>query len=472
MGRIERLAAAAVLWAAAAASSAAGPMGVADARHLLTRTGFAPSAAELRQWAGLARAEAVDRLLDGVRTEPVSRPDPAVVRYVSPLSVREMSDSDRTAFALTQREHAAALRGWWLREMRDTPSPLTERLTLFWHNHFVSGLQKVRSPALMYRQNLTLRRHAAGDFAALLHEVARDPAMLVYLDGVTSREGEPNENFARELFELFTLGEGRYTELDVREAARAFTGWSIDRDDGSFTRRRLWRDRGEKTIFGQRGRFDGDDVIDLLLARPETAQTIVSKLWREFVSPEPDAVEVGRLAERFRVGGWQLRPLLRALLLSDAFWAAGSRASLVKSPVELVIGSLRQLEVEAPDMLPFALVTRQLGQDLFAPPNVRGWPGGAAWIDAGTLLARRQYLERLLLTAEGLPRGVLPPPGVDLRARMLRAMLAIQFDPQRLRGALDSARLEAAGLLLPRPPAHPQHGSLLALLHDPAYQLK
>jgi len=380
--------------ATSAFAAAAGPE---DARHLLTRTGFSASEAQVRDYAGLERQAMVERLFAATPVDAVATlaPPEAVDRWVARGEVRTLSVEDRRQFVREQARNGQALKAWWLQQMLTTESPLSERMTLFWHNHFTSSLQKVKSPALLYRQNALLRRHATGNFATLLHAAVKDPAMLVYLDNATSRRGQPNENLARELMELFTLGEGRYSEQDVREAARAFTGWSIDPESGKFLWRPFAHDDGEKTVFGQRGAFKGEDVVALLLARPESARFIVAKLWKEFVSPEVDAAEVQRIAQVFRSSGWEIRAVLRELLLSEAFWAAQNRTVLVKSPAELVVGTLRQLEVRNPDLPSLAQLMRRLGQDLFSPPNVRGWPGGEAWINSSTLLARKQFLERI-----------------------------------------------------------------------------
>src|SRR6185503_10785129 len=214
--------------------------------------------------------------------------------------LRTMSPEERK---LAQREivqRSFELQSWWLTELIATRAPLAEKMTLFWHNHFVSGLQKVRSPQLLYRQNVLLRKHALGNFGELLRAVSRDPAMLIYLDNASNRREQPNENFARELMELFTLGEGHYGEQDVKEAARAFTGWSVDPDTGEFLFRRPAHDDGVKTILGRTGSFDGSAVLDILLAQPQTAEFVAGKLWREFVSPVPDPVEVRRIARAFR----------------------------------------------------------------------------------------------------------------------------------------------------------------------------
>ena len=287
------------------------------------------------------------------------------------------------------------MRAWWVQEMLVTPSPLTERMALFWHNHFVSSQQKVRTARLLYGQNAMLRANALGNFGTLLHAAGKDPAMLLYLDSAQNRRGQPNENFAREVMELFTVGEGHYTEQDIKEAARAFTGWSLNRETGDYMFRPGVHDYGVKTVLGKSGNFDGDAVLDILLAQPSTAEFVTTKLWREFVSPDPDAREVARIAQTFRSSNYDIKVALRALLLSDAFWARENRGTLVKSPIEFVVGTLRQLEIKPTSGLPFAVLSAGMGQNLFSPPNVKGWPGGNVWIDTNTLLARKQFVDRL-----------------------------------------------------------------------------
>ena len=223
-------------------------MGAADARHRLARTGFAARLADVDTFARLSRREAVERLLAQGNGAAVT-PAPAWVgEWTDPRRVRAMDPDERKLFVREQIERGLELKGWWFSEMARTPAPLAERMTLFWHNHFTSSLQKVRSPALMYRQNVLLRRHALGNFGELLHAASRDPAMLVYLDAASNRRGQPNENFAREVMELFTLGEGHFREDDIREAARAFTGWSIDPASGEYLFRPRIHDSGEKTV--------------------------------------------------------------------------------------------------------------------------------------------------------------------------------------------------------------------------------
>jgi uncharacterized protein (DUF1800 family) len=294
----------------------------------------------------------------------------------------------------------------------------------------------------MYQQHVLLRKNALGNFGSMLRQVARDPAMLIYLDNANSRREQPNENFAREVMELFTLGEGSYTEQDIKEMARAFTGWSLDRETGEFLFRRAIHDAGVKTIFGKRGNFEGDQALDLLLKRPETAQFITKKLWREFVSPALDEAEVARLATVFRDSGYNIAKLMQAMLASDAFYAPENRGALVKSPVEFVVGTLKMFDIKTPNLRPFVFASALLGQNLFAPPNVKGWPGGETWINSATLLGRKQFVDRLFRNEDRMEpmmnaldemadrSGTPPPPGRAQRQQRLaeRAMAALNWN--------------------------------------------
>ena len=477
--------------AAAPERSAIGPDA---ARHLLNRTGFEAHPAEIDALATLSRAEAVERILSGTGQAARTPPPAWVGEFTSPRVVRTLSDVERKEFQRRQVERAVELKNWWVAEMLATPSPLTERMTLFWHNHFTSSLQKVRSASLIYRQNVLLREQALGNFATLLKAVSKDPAMLVYLDSATNRRGKPNENFAREVMELFTLGEGNYTEQDIREAARAFTGWSIDVESGEFLWRPFAHDGGTKAVLGRSGEFKGDDVLDILLDRPETAVFVVNKLWKEFVSPDPDPAEVKRIAAVFRKSGYDIKSALRALLTSDAFYSPRNRGTLVKSPVDFVIGTMRQFDIGYSDPLPLTVLLRTLGQDLFSPPNVRGWPGGEAWINSTTLLARRQFLERLFRVDEsrmqaqmvdGPMKGLnrLGKPG-EGRERFMRAALDIRFSGGEWVRQFDRAgggvapggRIQEVLLAVPPASQIPDDSRGVDLVRrltaDPAYQLK
>jgi uncharacterized protein (DUF1800 family) len=439
-------AAALVLAGAGGAWAAALPQRLdeADARHLLSRTGFTPSPAELRPWVGQTPAQAVDRLLANVQQARLLVEPPAFTREPIEPPLNRLDDPALRKAALERVvEQSLELRTWWLEQMLATPTPLAERMTLFWHNHFSTSVQKVRQPQGMWRQHELLRRQALGSFRELLHGIARDPAMLIYLDGAGNRVQAPNENFAREVMELFTLGEGHYTEADVKEAARAFSGWTVDREQWQARLRPRLHDAGSKTVLGRSGRFGADEVLDLLLEQPQAARFISGKLWREFVSPEPrnaaEKAELERVAERLRTGDWQMAPALRELLLSEAFWAPENRAVLIKSPVELAVGSLRQFEMQLADALPVSLVTARLGQGLFAPPNVKGWPGYTAWIDSTTLLERKRFTERLFRAVEMTPAADGMATGRRGEMREMRDSLA-GAPPRERKAALAQLR--------------------------------
>ncbi|WP_345814018.1 DUF1800 domain-containing protein [Paraburkholderia sp. PREW-6R] len=372
-----------------------------DARFFLTRVGFAPDDAELAQYVGLTREQAVDKVLAGTRTEALSPLPEWVLEPIPSRDVRKSwTDDQRRAEQRRRGQRYDELRAWWVREMLSTTTPLTERMTLFWHNHFTSGEDKVSYPQLMAQQNMLLRRDALGNFGELLHDVAKDPAMLQYLDGASNRKGKPNENFAREVMELFTLGEGHYSQRDVTEAARAYTGWSLDPDAQSYVWRANQHDDGEKTVLGQTGPFDGDQVLDILLAQPETATFVTTKLWREFVSDTPDPARIAPIAAQFRASHYDIKVALRGLFLTDAFWSDDERGVLVKSPAEFVVGTLREFDIGYDNTAPFVAQIRTLGENLFYPPNVKGWPGGTSWINSSTLLARKQFVEQLFRATE------------------------------------------------------------------------
>ncbi len=284
------------------------------------------------------------------------------------------------------------LQAWWVQRMVKTRVPLREKLTLFWHGHFATSYNKVEDTFLMHQQLETLRRHAWGNFRALVMAMAKDPAMLVWLDGEANTKEHPNENFARELMELFTCGIGHYTERDVLEAARAFTGWH--RDGGRFVFRAEEHDFGPKQFLGRTGPFDGTDIIDMLLQQPATPRFLAAKLLRFFAAPEPAPEVVAEAAERLRRLHFNIRSFLRELFLSQFFYSAACYRQRISSPVELVVGAVRSLEaryaaLELKDHL------KAMGQELLAPPNVKGWDGEKKWINSSTLPARMAFAEKI-----------------------------------------------------------------------------
>ncbi len=371
------------------------PLGVADARHLLDRTCFGAPPAEIQKFAELTRTEAVEQLLATLKIE-AETPLPEW-HQLTAREVRNMRREDTRAFGKIQRGWQQEARSWWATELLTSGSPLTERLVLMWHGHFTSEMRTVRSPHAMLRQNQLFREQGAGKFDDLLRAIATDSAMAIYLDTQKSKKGKPNENFARELFELFSLGEGNYTEKDIQEAARAFTGYRINFTDGKIRKVARLHDRETKTVLGRRGRLDGIDVVNTVLTKPACGEWIARRFWLEFVSPTPDEKVLKAWGKFLRSADWDLRKFLAHILNSDQFWSEEYRGTLVKSPVDLVIGTLRRMETRE---IPGPLIQRNLlamGQILFDPPNVAGWPGGNAWIDSTTLLERRKFLH------EGMP---------------------------------------------------------------------
>jgi uncharacterized protein (DUF1800 family) len=294
------------------------------------------------------------------------------------------------------------LRGWWLQRMARGPRPFQEKMVLFWHGHFATSVEKVRDAYYMWRQNELFRRLATGNWQELLLETGKDPAMLIWLDQAQSRQPHANENYARENMELFSLGEGNYTEKDVTESARALTGWSLDRINQKYVYRPFFHDNGEKTFLGRTGNLDGDDVIAQIVAQPQSSRFITAKLWNYFTGQMPDDKLNDALAAVLRANGNNFKPFLCVMFSSEEFYSDDIVRNEVKSPVQWLVGSVRMLECDLPPTLVGWGMTRQMGQDLFAPPNVKGWDGGLAWITTNTLLMRYN-------DAEALVHGVLPP---------------------------------------------------------------
>jgi uncharacterized protein (DUF1800 family) len=358
--------------------------------HLLRRAGFGARPQEWDEWRKKGVAGATDALLN-----PEKMPDQLT-------GVLEAICGD-----YVDEENLDSLRNWWIFRMVHTRRPLEEKMVLFWHNHFATANFKVDRPPWMWKQNELFRRHALGNFRTMLQALARDAAMLVWLDGRDNRNGAPNENFAREVMELFSMGVGSgYAEADIKEAARAFTGWRYDDRVKGFLYDAHLHDDGAKTIFGQTGNFHGDDVIDLICRRPATARFLATKLWRFFVHDSPSADDLKPLEEAYWKSGYDLREIMRALLTSPSFYSEAALYSKIKSPVEFAVMTMRTLD--APLSLANGIHWRvgAMGQDLFNPPNVKGWREGASWINTRTLLARVNFASEVAYEAQR--RGIVP----------------------------------------------------------------
>jgi hypothetical protein len=403
------------------------PWGRKWAAHLYRRAAFGPSRADLLEAERLGPQGTLDLLLAG--TPPAN-------------AVREtLTDVGR--IAADRDDGGEQLRAWWLYVMLQGGHPLREKMTLFWHNHFATSIAKVQSPALMFRQNDLLREHALGKFGPFLQAISKDPAMLVWLDSNSNVMGRPNENYAREVMELFSLGVGHYTETDIREAARAFTGWHTDGHD--FVFQANFHDGGTKTFLGRTGAWNGDDVVRVILGRPDCARFLVRKLYRFLISEnaEPSDALLDPLAESFRKSDYDVAALLRTMLSSRHFYSEHAFRRRVKSPVEFVLGAVQAVycrygegEADYRPLPPQALVGRlgSMGQLLFEPPNVKGWPGDGAWLNTSTVLERNNFAGALATgalwtnptpvsdsgegSAEG-PAEPAPPRAFD-PARLLR----------------------------------------------------
>jgi uncharacterized protein (DUF1800 family) len=359
--------------------------------HLHRRAGFAPSWEVLKRDLSAGPSGSVDRLLKG---EPKSAAGTPAAELEATLAAM--------AAQLAPSADLGRIQAIWLYRMIFTPHPLRERMTLFWHNHFATSNIKVQSPLLMQRQNDLFRANALGDFRALLGAIGKDPAMLIWLDSTINRKAKPNENYAREVMELFTLGRGRYTERDIREAARAFTGWFVVRDQFEEVKRQ--HDAGVKSILGQTGSFDGDDIPPILLKQPACALFICEKLFRYFVSETdaPSEALLAPLAGALRDSGYQIEKPVEMILRSNLFFDPSTIRRRVKSPVEFAVGTIRALEVLNPTVATAALAEscERMGQSLYAPPSVAGWDGGPGWINSTAMLARANLALGLLAEAD------------------------------------------------------------------------
>jgi len=357
--------------------SADRPWDTRAAAHLFRRAGFSAT---------------TDELQEAVGSDPIQVAR-SIIRQEQPDSF--LNESQSLADSCLATGNAEQLSGWWTWRMLHSPAQLLEKTTLFWHGHFATSAAKVDDPHLMLRQNELLRTYAFGEFPELVLEISRDPAMLIYLDSVSNRKAHPNENYAREVMELFCLGEGKYTEADIRELARCFTGWEVKREKFRFNR--YQHDTGTKKVLGKSGQFGGEEGVSIVLNRDDAADFIVSRLIRFFVFDEPQAPAelIAPLARLFRDSGMQVQPVIEKIISSNLMFSDVARGRRVRSPVELAVGLLRAFDGST-NVFQLASAMRTLGQGLFYPPSVKGWDGGRTWINSSTLLGRSNLVRRLL----------------------------------------------------------------------------
>lgn len=382
--------------------------------HLLRRFGLGASESEVDYYlSGGSIANAVDRLIDYEKVpEGIDIPID---------SIRSKND----ALNMSQ------LVSWWATRMICTQRPLQEKMTLFWHDHFATSAEKVNRPFMMYAQNEILRKNATGSFRTLLSEVSKDPAMLLWLDNQDNVKGKPNENFAREVMELFTLGIGHYTEDDVQNGARAFTGWAFKRGEkvgsgkkgntAEFADFAEKHDDGEKTFLGQKGTFDGDDILRILCDQPHCSVFLTSKILNWFCYQDPEPAVVDKFAAIFKASDLNIKTLLKAIMLSDEFYSARAERSVIKNPVDFCVATARQLGVGSSvsanlnkpgktndairnamhPALMVAQAMKSMGMYIFYPPDVDGWKSQDYWISSGTMVERMKWAGNVFKNING-----------------------------------------------------------------------
>lgn len=437
------------------------PIGPADwnaerAAHLLERAGFGATPEEIAQFAAMTPEAAVRRLVysknipndlpafdesgahdPGLEPFPASRPAATDLAKatgesmgvkVKPTGNRRLQPVANKFFYWLRASKLETNRVayWWADRMLVTQRPLEEKMALFWHGHFATSEEKVRDYRKMLKQNELFRAQGTGNFRDLLIGVAQDPAMLAFLDAGVNVKGAPNENFAREIMEMFSMGVGNYSETDIREAARAFTGWNYV--DLNFVVTPEKHDETPKKFFGRQGNFDGVEVIDVILAQPVTADYVAGKIYRFFVNQDLPAPLRAKLGATLRDSNYEIAPLLETIFLSRDFYSEESMATHIKSPVELVISTYRKMGLrEMPGVPDFNDVTEALGQKLLYPPTVAGWANGKSWITPGLLLSRGNFVYDVLYpNINFLPSDRYPL--IDYKIREVDEKLALGVD--------------------------------------------
>lgn len=426
-----------------------------DVRHLLGRVSFWIDEDQVDMLSALSCPEAVDQILQETQAAPLPTA-PEWVKNPWVNTERRYQNTPGSEFSrmhgMTNARYAreiADLRRWWFQEMLTTAVPLREMLTLFWHGHFTSSIDKVLVSQALYHQNATQRQYALGNFREFLKSMTLDPAMMIYLDLEESDGQQPNENYAREFYELFALGHGRYSQEDIMETARALSGWTLDappgtelpqRETAPDTNRRFTRDGliprfvterhdpREKTILGKKGNFGVDEVIDLTVNHPACGSFLAQKLLTYFAVHDPQQRVQNAMAVEFGRSKGELAPMLRVLFTSPEFYAPESRGCRIKSPVALLVGVCRQLQLDATFTRGMNRYLAALGQELFHPPNVKGWPGGELWIGAGTL-SLRYHLAEVTLESR-------TPPGMDPIGRSRGRPVPLPKDPAERKALL------------------------------------
>ena len=409
-------------------------------RHLLSRASFGASVAEVQALMSLTRHQVLESLFADTATPPP--PGDWVSEPFDREAYRAMSAAQKEDFLMQNRQNFIDLVSGMLELMMSSVFNLREKMTAFWHNHFTSDFRTVQLAQIQYIKDDTWRRHALGNFRDFLKAMYKDPTMLVYLNGIQNIAREPNENFARELLELFTMGVGTYSEEDVKEASRAFSGWQIDTFALSSYLDHSRHDGGVKNFLGSRGDFDGDAIIDIILDQQVTANFICRKFYEAFICREVDEEFVEQLAHLFRSNDYEIKPVLRTIFESDLFYSEKTIASLIKSPLELAASNVRMLAVDQVDLVYLVYLLRssyQLNQGMLHSPDVAGWPGQRDWITPSTFVTRNAFSETFVAGGNLDGLGADPSP-VDFDAMGFARSFGLS-------GATELAHAMAAHLL-------------------------
>lgn len=462
-----------------------GTLDVRLSAHLLRRAAFGGSPDDVRRFTGMQAGDAVEALVRFPATDTLAQPenvyDPASVYQQYAGRLRSLSADDRRSLEMEIRKSEtlsiASLQLWWLNRMLATPAPLQEKMTLFFHGHFTTAaIQKGVSPAMVFGQNQLFRRYAVGNLRELTAAVSIDPAMLLYLDGADNVAAHPNENYARELMELYTLGVDNYTEEDVRQSARAWTGWRVSRLTGTaFFAPRL-HDDGVKTFLGQSGNLGGDDVVNVIFSKSQCARFFAGKLLSLFVYDDPEPELVDGVADLLLRHDYVLAPVVSAILRSNVFYSPRAYRALVKEPVEFVVGTYKALGVARIDASALPAL-RGMGQILFYPPNVAGWPGGENWLTSQMMIARQNFLAGLVnaqVMGESSWLGQIPMDPAQATHALVSTLLQDDASPvsyAQLKAYLSGQGTSALAMLGTENFQERIHGAAYLAMAMPVYQL-
>ncbi len=470
----------------------AGPWGVRQAAHLYRRAAFGGSPDDVARAASAGMRAAVDGFVHFADTSALpaqpqlaaDRPNPDQLKKLvaaasqagaAPAAVDPDVLRARRQIGLARRDNTIAMQTWFLDRMINTAAPLQEKMTLFWHGHFTSAYQKGIPAEVLIAQNNLFRSSALGNVRGLTLAVSQDPAMLRYLDNAQNVKAHPNENYARELMELFTLGIGNYTETDVRESARSFTGWSFDRD-WAFKNFPARHDDGTKTFLGKTGNFTGSDIVEIIFTQPAAARLFAKKLLEFFVYSAPEPALVDAVAALIRKNDFNLQPVMSTVMRSNVFYSDRAYRALVKSPVEFVVGSYQLFGIKQSDLVALGAL-RRMGQLLFLPPNVKGWDGGAAWLNSQTVLTRENFASSLMAKmgdATWMRRAIQTPDPAGVSRALTATILQGDVSPAstaHLTAYLDGTNVSALAALSMENSDERVRGAAYLTMAMPAYQL-